>query len=129
MDITKSENNWQVKSLWQSKQFKLKFNGAVRLGDHLYGLDEGLLTCVNVKNGKRLWKQGRYGFGQLLLVEETLLILSEEGDVVLVPATPQMPRERARFHAIDGKTWNHPVLVPGRLLVRNAEEAACYEVR
>ncbi len=129
LDITNSDKKWQIKSLWQSKQFKLKFNGAVRLGDHLYGLDEGLLTCVNVKNGKRLWKQGRYGFGQMLLVEDTLLILSEEGDVVLVPATPQTPRERARFHAIDGKTWNHPVLVPGRLLVRNAEEAACFEVK
>ena len=114
---------------WESKQFKLKFNGAVRRGDHVYGLDEGTLTCLSLVNGKRLWKQGRFGYGQLLLVEDKLLILSEEGDVVLVPATPEVPRELARIHAIDGKTWNHPVLSRGRLLVRNSDEAACFDLR
>jgi outer membrane protein assembly factor BamB len=114
---------------WQSTQFKLKFNGAVRRGDDAYGLDEGMLTGLNLKTGKRLWKQGRYGYGQLLLVEDKLLILSEEGDVVLVPATPETPRELARFHAIDGKTWNHPALSRGRLLVRNSDEAACFDLR
>lgn len=114
---------------WQSKQFKLKFNGGVQRGDFVFGLDEGLLTCLNLMEGKRLWKQGRYGYGQMLLVEDKLLVLSEEGDVVLVPATPEPPRELARFHAIDGKTWNHPVLSRGRLLVRNSDEAACFDLR
>lgn len=114
---------------WESKQFKLKFNGAVQRGDHVYGLDEGTLTCLSLKNGKRLWKQGHFGYGQLLLVEDKLLILSEEGDVVLVPATSETPRELARFHAIDGKTWNHPVLSHSRLLVRNSDEAACFDLR
>lgn len=114
---------------WESKQFKLKFNGAVRRNDYVYGLDEGMLSCLNLKDGKRLWKQGRYGYGQMLLVEDKLLILSEEGDVVLVPATPEPPRELARLHAIDGKTWNHPVLSRGRLLVRNSDEAACFDLQ
>ena len=118
-----------AKSRWQSKQFKLKFNSGVRCGDYLFGLDEGMLTCLNLVGGKRLWKQGRYGYGQLLLVEDKLLILTEEGDVVLVPATPESPRELARFHAIDGKTWSHPVLSRGRLLVRNSDEAACFDLR
>lgn len=118
-----------VAERWQSKQFKLKFNGAVRYGDYVYGLDEGMLSCLNVRNGKRLWKQGRYGYGQLLLVDDKLLILSEEGDIVLVPATSEPPRELARLHAIDGKTWNHPVLSRGRLLVRNSDEAACFDLR
>jgi outer membrane protein assembly factor BamB len=115
--------------LWQSKQLKTKFNGAVRRGDYVYGLDEGMLTCLSLKDGKRLWKQGRYGYGQMLLVDDKLLILSEEGDVVLVPATPEQPRELARLHAIDGKTWNLPVLSRGRLLVRNSDEAACFDLR
>ncbi len=114
---------------WQSNQLKVKFNGAVRRGDYVFGLDEGLLTCLNVIGGKRVWKKGRYGYGQLQLVDNTLLILSEEGDVVLVPATSEPPRELARFHAIDGKTWNHPVLSRGRLLVRNSDEAACFDLR
>ncbi len=114
---------------WQSKQFKTKFNSAVRRGNYVFGLDEGMLTCLDLLGGKRLWKQGRYGYGQLLLVEDKLLILSEEGDVVLVPASPEPPLEIARFHAIDGQTWNHPVLSRGRLLLRNSEEAACYDLR
>ncbi|MBC7820841.1 MAG: PQQ-like beta-propeller repeat protein, partial [Planctomycetaceae bacterium] len=122
----------EVVERWQSAQFKLKFNSAVRRGDFVFGLDEGMLTCLSLKSGKRLWKQGRYGYGQMLLVEDKLLILTEEGDVVLVPATPETPetpRELARFHAIDGKTWNHPVLSRGRLLVRNSDEAACFDLR
>lgn len=120
---------WSVNSKWTSKQFKLKFNSAVRLGDFVYGLDEGLLTCVSLTDGQRRWKQGRYGYGQMQLVGEMLLILTEDGDVVLVPATPERPREVARFHAIDGKCWNHPVLNRGRLLLRNSDEAACFDVR
>ena len=123
------ESSNRITERWQSKQFKLKFNSGVRRVDYVFGLDEGLLTCLSLKSGKRVWKQGRYGYGQILLVEDKLLILTEEGDVVLVPATPEPPRELARFHAIDGKTWNHPVLSRGRLLVRNSEEAACFDLR
>ena len=125
-DTTSLEN---PKSRWQSKQFKTKFNGAVRLGDHVFGLDEGLLTCLNLTDGKRLWKQGRYGYGEMLLVDDKLLILTEDGDVVLVSASPKPPRELGRFHAIDGTTWNHPVLSRGRLLIRNGVEAACFDLR
>lgn len=124
-----SENAFVVREHWQSKQFKTKFNSAVRRGDFVYGLDDGLLTCLSLLDGKRRWKQGRYGYGQLTLVEDKLLILTEEGDVVLVSAMPDSPRELARFHAIEGKTWNHPVVSRGRLLVRNSDEAACFDLR
>ena len=119
----------EVVERWQSKQLKIKFNGAVRRGEFLFGLDEGMLTCISLVDGKRRWKQGRYGYGQLLLADDTLLILSEEGDVILVSASMESPRELARIHAIDGKTWNHPVLSRGRLLVRNSDEAACFDLR
>lgn len=123
------DESQEPQMLWKSTQFKLKFNGGVRRGDLVFGLDEGLLTCLDLRTGKRLWKQGRYGYGQMLLVDDKLLILSEEGDVVLVTASSESPRELARFHAIDGKTWNHPVLSRGRLLARNSDEAACFDLR
>jgi outer membrane protein assembly factor BamB len=129
LNVTVRESEWTSNLQWSSKQFKLKFNGAVRRGDNVYGLDEGLLTCLDLKSGQRRWKQGRYGYGQIQLVDDKLLILSEEGDVVLVPATPELPPELARLRAINGKTWNHPVLSRGRLLVRNSEEAACLDLR
>ena len=129
LTVTSAASGSKVQDVWKSKQFKLKFDSAMRRGDYVYGLDEGLLTCLNLKDGKRVWKQGRYGYGQLLLANDKLVILSEEGDVVLVPASPELPRELARFRAIEGKTWNNPVLARGRLLVRNAEEAACYDLK
>lgn len=112
-------------------RFKLKFNGALYQDGYIYGLDEGVLCCFDVSTGDRVWKRGRYGYGQVLLLEEQklLLVLAESGEVALVEASPQQYREVARFQAIEGKTWNHPVLVRGKLLVRNAGEAACYDLK
>ena len=72
----------------------------------------------------------RTAHGQLLLVGEVLLILSEDGRVILIPATPDKPAEFASFAALDssGITWNQPVLVSGKLLVRNAHNAACFDL-
>ena len=117
---------------WEtSTQYKQKFNGGVVRDGHIYGLDEGILACFDLQTGKRKWKGGRYGYGQVLLVddEDLLIVLTEKGEVVQVEPTPERHRELAKFQAIEGKTWNHPVLVRGLLLVRNAEEAACYDVR
>jgi len=121
-------DDWKCQPVWQTKQFRLKFNSAVYRDGWLYGLDEGILTCLNATDGKRAWKGGRYGYGQVLLVDDVLLIQAESGEVVLVEATPEQHRELSRFQAIEGKTWNHPVLYRGLLLVRNGGEAACYDV-
>jgi outer membrane protein assembly factor BamB len=94
----------------------------------VYGLDDGVLTCVNLEQGNREWKEGRYGHGQILLVDDLLLIQAESGDVVLVEISPEQPRERTRFSALQGKTWNNPVLLRDLLLVRNDHEAACYRL-
>lgn len=113
---------------WKSRQLKSKFNDPVIRDGFVYGLDEGILVCLDAATGKRRWKRGRYGYGQLLLVEDLLLVLAENGSVAMVEATPEKFRELGRFEAISGKTWNHPVLVGDRLLVRNAAEMACFEM-
>ena len=94
----------------------------------MYGLDDGVLTCVNLEQGNREWKEGRYRHGQVLLVDDLLLIQAESGDVALVEISPERSRERTRFHALQGKTWNNPVLLHDLLLVRNDREAACYRL-
>lgn len=106
------------------------FNDFVQFEDHLYGFDGGLLCCIDAATGKRSWKKGRYGSGQLLLLADQamLLVISEAGEAVLVSANPKKHEELARFQAITGKTWNHPTVVRGRLYVRNAEELACYDL-
>ena len=59
---------------------------------------------------------------------DTLLLLTQKGEVVLLEATPEGHHEIAKFKALSGKTWNHPVIAHGKLFVRNSEEAACYEL-
>ena len=122
------ESNAKVTQDWKSQSMKLKFNSAVTLDGFVYGLDEGVLTCLDLKTGKRNWKRGRYGYGQMLLVGSHLLILAEDGHVELVKADPEKYEQVAEFQAIEGQTWNHPALARGKLLIRNSEEAACYDL-
>ncbi len=120
--------NPKVVTDWQSKKLKLKFNSAVKSDGFVYGLDEGILTCLDLETGNRAWKKGRYGYGQLILVDGYLLIQAEDGRVELIKADPNAYSQIASFQAIAGKTWNHPALARGKLFVRNSEEAACYDV-
>jgi outer membrane protein assembly factor BamB len=117
-----------ARPVWQNIRMKNKFNGSVLHEGHVYGLDEGILACVNIETGVQRWKGGRYGYGQVLLASGHLVITTETGDVVLVKATPERHQEVAQFPAIEGKTWNNPALANGLLLVRNTTEMACFRV-
>ncbi|HEV3344767.1 MAG TPA: PQQ-binding-like beta-propeller repeat protein [Pirellulales bacterium] len=116
-------------SLWQSKLLKPKFTNVVVRDGHVYGLDDGrALVCLDLKDGKRRWRGGRYGHGQLLLVNDMLLVQAETGEVALVEASSERLNELTRFAPLDGQTWNNPVVAGRLLLVRNATQAACYEL-
>jgi outer membrane protein assembly factor BamB len=119
---------WSAVSLWKNRDMKPKFSNLVRRGQYVYGLDEGVLACMNLENGKREWKSGRYGHGQILMVNDLLLVQAESGDFALVEISPEKSRELGRFPALRGKTWNNPALVGDLLLVRNDQEAACYRL-
>jgi outer membrane protein assembly factor BamB len=130
LDISRKDEEWTVEPRWETpNRFKLKFNGGILSDGYLYGLDEGILSCIDIAEGGRQWKQGRYRYGQMLMVDGDLLIVTEQGQVVLVEVTPESANEIGKFQAIEGKTWNHPVLNRGLLLVRNGKEAACYDLR
>ena len=107
---------------------KNKFTSSVLHEGHIYGLDESILACIDAETGQRKWKGGRYGYGQVMLASGHLIVLSEAGDLVLVPATPDGHKELARFSVLEGKTWNHPAISDGILLVRNTTEMAGYRI-
>lgn len=128
--VKREGDDWSVAVDWESRDFKPYFNDFVVEDGYAYGFDANIFCCLDLKTGKRAWKGGRFGHGQVLLIAEQklLLIISETGEAVLVKADPQRLNELGRFAALEGKTWNHPVIVRGKLYVRNAEEMACYDV-
>ena len=130
VEVRREGAEWRAELAWSSRALKPAFNDFVYHQGFVYGFDQNILVCLDAATGQRRWKQGRYGFGQLLLLEasDALLITSESGEVVLVAADSTGHRELGRFTAIRGKTWNHPIVFRDRLVVRNGEEAACYEL-
>ena len=128
VEIARNDTGFAARKVWQNKNLKNKFTSSVLWQGHIYGLDEDILTCLDAETGERKWKDGHYGYGQLLLASGHLIILSGDGDLALVRATPERHEEMARFSAIHGKTWNHPAIADGKLFVRNAAEMACFEI-
>ncbi|WP_339730273.1 PQQ-binding-like beta-propeller repeat protein [uncultured Gimesia sp.] len=128
--VSNNDGKWAAEQVWNAPRFKPDFNDYVIFEGHAYGFDGTIFTCFDLKDGKRKWKGGRYGKGQVLLVKDSghLLVISEQGEVVLLNADPSGHEELATFSALDGKTWNHPVLTGDRLYVRNSEQAAAYRL-
>jgi outer membrane protein assembly factor BamB len=128
--VTHGSGGWTVAERWTSNGLKPFYNDFVVHKGHAFGFDGNILACIDLADGKRKWKGGRYGNGQLVLLadQDLLLVTSEDGELALVKATPDQYTELARIPALNSKTWNHPVLVGDRLLVRNGEEMAAFRL-
>jgi outer membrane protein assembly factor BamB len=128
--VTHGTNGWAIAERWTSRGLKPYYNDLVVHKGFAFGFDGSILACIDLKDGTRKWKGGRYGHGQVVLLsdQDVLLVLSEEGELALVEANHDNFTELARFAAIKGKTWNHPVLANSILLIRNDQEMAALQL-
>jgi outer membrane protein assembly factor BamB len=123
-----ADGKWSVEPLWESKRMKTKFTTAVAHDGYVYGLDDGIMQCIEIKTGRQMWKGGHYEHGQILLAGNTIVVQTEPGPVVLLDTDPKHLTELGSIPALSSKTWNCPALAGKYLLVRNDHEAACFEV-
>lgn len=130
ISVAHGPNGWTTQEQWTSVRLKPYFNDFVVCDGYAFGFAGRRLACLDVKDGTRKWKGGRYTPGQLLLLadQNLLLVQSEKGELALVVASPDQFSELARFPAIEGKTWNHPVLIGDVLLLRNAQEMVAFRL-
>jgi outer membrane protein assembly factor BamB len=130
LHVTEDDGAWKLEERWTSNGLKPYFNDFVVHEGHAYGFDGSIMSSIDLETGTRKWKGGRYGNGQVMLLadQDLLLVISEDGELALVSATPDQYREVARLPVLNSKTWNHPVLVGDTLVVRNGEEMAAFRL-
>jgi outer membrane protein assembly factor BamB len=129
IELSGGAGGFSVREVWRNTRMKNRFSGSVLRDGVIYGLDESILAAVDAETGDLKWKGGRYGYGQVLLAGNNLIVLTEDGDLALVRATPERHQEIARFPVLEGKTWNVPALAGGYLFVRNLAEMAAFDLR
>jgi outer membrane protein assembly factor BamB len=129
IELARNGDRFSVREVWRNIAMKNQFTSSVLHDGFIYGLDEAILACIDAATGERKWKGGRYGYGQIMLADGHLIVLTEGGDMALVRATPDAHQELARFPLFDGKTWNHPAISDGILLVRNITAMAAFDLR
>jgi outer membrane protein assembly factor BamB len=129
IEVTSAGDRFTVREVWRNIRMKNQFTSSVLHEGFVYGLDESILACVDVTTGELKWKGGRYGYGQVVLASGHLIVSTEDGELALVRASPDRHDEIVRFPVLDGKTWNHPAIADGYLLVRNINEMAAFDLR
>jgi outer membrane protein assembly factor BamB len=129
LSVTLANDVWNVQEKWANKKLRCKFSSPVASGDHIYGLDEAHLVCINAADGESRWKGNRYGYGQTLLCGHWIVVGAETGRLALVEANPETFHEAAIIDALPGsKNWNHLAIANGRAYLRNHFEMACLEL-
>jgi len=126
IDLAPGDGGFEAREVWRNIFLRPGYSSPVTDGASVYGLDKSFLTCLDPETGERRWKGGRYGRGQVILAGEELIVLTDDGELALVEATPEAHRETGRFPAVEGKVFAGPAPAEGRLFVRGDKELACF---
>lgn len=119
------DGSLSTREVWRSIRMRSKFANLIHEESAIYGLDDGTLACLDPETGKRLWKDGRFGHGQLVKLGDHLLVQTEEGELVLVAFDRDELRVVTRMQPLEGRTWNPPTIAWPYVLVRNERRVVC----
>jgi outer membrane protein assembly factor BamB len=128
LHVRREGDGYAVEKVWSSRMLSARYSNPVATADAIYGLDNGVLVCLDAATGARRWRGRYYGVGQLLRSGDVLVVGAETGEAALVAARPDGFHELARIEVFEDKTWNTPALAGRQLFLRNHVEAACYEL-
>lgn len=120
------------RSVWQTNKMKNHHGGMVEVDGFLYGCDEQILTCINLRTRDIAWQSRSVGKGSLTFADGHLYVRSESGPVALVEANPQRYVEKGRFEQPQKSgrnTWAHPVVADGKLFLRDQDKLFVYNVK
>ena len=125
----KADNKAQ--EIWFTKDMRNHHSSSVLIGDYLYGFSSAILTAIRFDTGEIAWRDRSVGKGSLVYADGNLYCFSENGVVGLVEATPTGYKEKGRFRIAQGNlpTWTHPVVVGGRLYLRDQDTIYAFDVR
>ena len=130
LEVSKTDDQWTVTEVWSSTKLRPSFNDSVVFDNSVYGFNQAIFSCIDATTGERKWQGGRYGFGQAMLLKKAgqILVAAENGDLVLLKATPEKLTELSRLPMLNDKTWNHPIVADKRLFLRNGKTAVCLQL-
>jgi len=128
--LSRATSSVKAEVVWKSRRMKTRFNEPVLRDGFVYGLDEGILSCVRVDDGEVQWKKGRYGYGQILAVDERILLVDQDNRIHVLEVGPEGPVELGGFAGPEGRSaLNLPSLAHGYFVVRSEKEIVCWDLR
>lgn len=137
--LVKSGSGVTAEEVWYKRANELQnhHGGVILLGDHLYmghGNNQGFPVCVNFMTGKDAWRPGRgpgEGSAAIVCADGHLYFRYEGGDMALIEATPSEYHLKGKFRikTKHSASWPHPVVLDGKLYLRDQQDLHCYNVK
>lgn len=121
-------NQHKIKEIARGDHMQTDFNTASYNSGFIYGFNVSTLRCISAETGELKWSKRGYGKGSQIVVNNHVVVLSDQGLLVLAEVNPNAFVEKASAQAIKGKSWTAPSYARGKVYVRNLTGMACYQM-